>query len=38
MKNIIELLYNKVKSGKMALEQVPIPYQEEVKALLDKEV
>ena len=33
-KTIIKLLYNKVKLGKMALDKVPTPYQEEVEKLL----
>ena len=36
MKTIIKLLVHKVKIGKMALEKVPIPYREEVEAILNE--
>ena len=34
MKKLIEMFYLKVKNGKLAIDKVPKPYQEEVKEML----
>ena len=36
MEAIVNLLYTRVKNGKMALEKVPTPYREEVTKLLEE--